>query len=92
MPIIILGPTIVGAPTRKQAASIARVERGAFQIEKQRKDKWCWAAVSVSVDHYFSPGSTTSQCQLAKEVLEDILKTVLSCCSNPDECNVPAKT
>src|SRR5437879_6605632 len=57
-----------------------------FQIEKQRQDKWCWAAVSVSVDHYFFPGSTSSQCQIARNVLGG-----LPCCSDPAGCNTPAR-
>src|SRR5437867_2038718 len=56
-----------------------------FQIEKQLQDKWCWAAVSVSVDHYFSPGSTFSQCRIARDVLGG-----LPCCGAPDTCNTPA--
>ena len=59
---------------------------GKFQIEKQREDKWCWAAVSVSVDHYFSPGSASSQCRVARDVLG-----IAQCCSNPDDCNTPAR-
>jgi hypothetical protein len=57
-----------------------------FEIEKQREDKWCWAAVSVTVDHYFSPGSTSTQCRVARNVLG-----VTQCCSDPDVCNTPAK-
>jgi hypothetical protein len=57
-----------------------------FPIEKQLEDKWCWAAVTVSVDHYFFPASTSSQCQIARDVL-----SIADCCSNPDGCNRAAK-
>lgn len=57
-----------------------------FQIQKQLEDKWCWAAVAVSVDHYFFPGSTSSQCRIARDVLG-----VPQCCGDPDACNTAAK-
>ena len=58
---------------------------GTFQIETQEQDGWCWAAVSASVDHYFSPQSTLTQCQVAQEVLK-----TNGCCQNPQACDVPA--
>ena len=58
---------------------------GIFQMEKQRQDMWCWAAVAVSVDHYFAPMSTSTQCQVARLVLE-----LDECCTDPDPCNTPA--
>ncbi len=57
-----------------------------FQIEKQREDLWCWAAVSASVDHYFFPASTSTQCKIAREVLG-----IDNCCADPDLCNDKAK-
>jgi papain like cysteine protease AvrRpt2 len=53
-----------------------------FQIEKQREDLWCWAAVSASVDHYFFPASTFTQCKVAGKVLNRA-----NCCADPDLCN-----
>ena len=50
---------------------------GSFQMETQCESEWCWAAVSTSVDHYFQPGSTLTQCEIASQVmLED-------CCTKP---------
>ena len=57
-----------------------------FQMKKQIEDQWCWAAVSMSVDHYFSPSSTLSQCLIAREVLRP-----RACCADPDACNTPAR-
>jgi len=54
----------------------------AFKVEDQREDMWCWVAVAASVDHYFDPTSTWSQCRIAGAVLG---KT--TCCSDPDSCN-----
>jgi hypothetical protein len=54
----------------------------AYLLVKQFKDKWCWSAVSVSVDHYFSPESEWTQCKVAKAVQHNS-----DCCSEPNDCN-----
>jgi hypothetical protein len=56
-----------------------------FHMEPQQKDQWCWAAVTLSVERYYSPRSQLTQCAIARGVLG------FSCCSNPDRCNHPAK-
>jgi hypothetical protein len=61
----------------------------AFPIQKQIEDQWCWAAVSASIDHYFSPGSTVTQCIVAQEVLPAQVPPV-DCCANNDACNTGA--
>lgn len=47
--------------------------------------EWCWAAVSVSVDQFFRPGSTQTQCEIAGSALSK------DCCSGKSTapCNVP---
>ena len=52
-----------------------------YPLEKQVQDKWCWAAVTASVDHYFNPGSTLSQCEVAEAVLGG------NCCPDQEACN-----
>ncbi len=49
-----------------------------FQMEQQSEPNWCWAAVSVSVKHYFFPGSIIEQCDLANRVLGET-----TCCDVP---------
>ncbi len=39
-----------------------------FQMETQQESEWCWAAVAASVDHYFNPGSSLTQCEIASQV------------------------
>jgi Papain-like cysteine protease AvrRpt2 len=56
-----------------------------FKIETQKKSEWCWAAVAVSIEKYFNPKSTLTQCEVAKEVLDAKNKE----CSDP-EINLPA--
>ena len=53
-----------------------------MHVEQQEMDKWCWAAVSVSVDRYFAPGSASTQCRVAAQVLG-----IDQCYDNCDACN-----
>ena len=41
-----------------------------FQMEKQDESEWCWAAISASVDHYFEPDSSQTQCEIVGKVLD----------------------
>ncbi len=57
-------------------------------VQKQERTEWCWAAVSVSINAFFRPASTDTQCELAGSVLN------LPCCSgdapSPSAaCNTP---
>lgn len=36
-----------------------------FTMQYQEQSKWCWAATAASVDHYFNPNSSVTQCGLA---------------------------
>jgi len=57
-----------------------------MDIETQEMSEWCWAAVSVSVDRFFNPGSGVRQCDVAQQVLN--LNS--NCCGNKQACNEPA--
>jgi hypothetical protein len=52
-----------------------------FPLDKQLHDKWCWAAVTASVDRYLNPNSTLDQCKIAEQVLGR------SCCPDGEACN-----
>jgi hypothetical protein len=54
------------------------------KIEKQEMSQWCWAAVSVSVDRFFDPATTNTQCVVAEKVLNR------TCCPNKVDCNETA--
>jgi hypothetical protein len=56
-------------------------------MQQQVEDAWCWAAVAVSVDHYFNTASTWTQCKLAK----NLVGNGKDCCADPSACNGPAK-
>ena len=59
----------------------------ALAVQHQAKTEWCWAAVSTSVNLFFRPTSTHTQCDIAGSVLS------LPCCSGTPAslaaCNVP---
>jgi hypothetical protein len=60
-----------------------------FRMQKQAAPNWCWAAVAVSVDHFFAPKSHKRQCGLVTEVFrewqgEGAPKVPLhGCCAKP---------
>jgi hypothetical protein len=39
-----------------------------FNMESQEHSDWCWAAVAVSVERFFAPGSTWCQCRMASRM------------------------
>jgi len=40
-----------------------------FPIENQQDTEWCWAAVSVSLEHYFNPDSQLTQLQFVQRLI-----------------------
>ena len=66
-----------------------------FQIEEQQHNNWCWAAVAVSVSHYFSAKSEWCQCRLVSRIAKRRNLKVAGCgtCQKtkgvPEKCNFP---
>jgi hypothetical protein len=58
-----------------------------FHLEKQEATNWCWAAIAVSVNHHFAPGSRWRQCGLVKAVLGKAPEKDRP--KNPDWCAKP---
>jgi hypothetical protein len=59
-----------------------------LKVQRQQRSEWCWAAVSASIDLFFRPDSTHTQCDIAGSVLG------LPCCNGTqpapsDSCNTP---
>jgi hypothetical protein len=53
-----------------------------LEVQKQERDNWCWAAVSVGLGTFFgTPHGAVSQCDLASRVLNK------PCCLDADACN-----
>lgn len=55
-------------------------------MQHQQQANWCWAAVSVSVKLFYSPGFAITQCQQANRVL-----SLTTCCTTGGGtvCNIP---
>lgn len=57
-----------------------------FEVQAQTESEWCWAAVATSVNHFYNPSSTVTQCQVVDHQLGRN-----DCCDNPSSsnCNEP---
>ena len=54
-----------------------------YPMDRQLRGRWCWAAVAFSVEKYFNPATTMSQCSIATLVLG------MRCCVPPNPaCNI----
>ena len=58
-----------------------------FLMEKQKQSEWCWAAVALSIERYFSPYSVWGQCGIAAQVLPDAKDS----CDYPQNHDKPAQ-
>jgi len=56
-----------------------------FPMQQQLQSNWCWAACSTSVDHFYNPSSTVTQCQVANNQTNRT-----DCCTNGSGsgCNI----
>jgi hypothetical protein len=63
---------VEAAVTRRRLLNV--VAQASFTIEHQKQDRWCWAAVAVSVGRYYKR-STKAQCELVSEQLNNV-----TCC------------
>jgi len=77
---------------RRLVAAVARlrllnvITQVPFTIEHQKQDRWCWAAVAVSLGRYYKR-SKKAQCTLVSEQLNNV-----TCCgvnASSDACNQP---
>ena len=57
-----------------------------FTMQHQLESEWCWAAVSVSVAHYYDSHSSWTQCDMV-----NAQKGLTTCCQNggSNDCNQP---
>ena len=58
-------------------------------VQAQQQSLWCWLAVATTIDRFFEPSSTLTQCQLADTMLGQS-----NCCADPSSsaCNQPGDT
>ncbi|HVO99772.1 MAG TPA: papain-like cysteine protease family protein [Bryobacteraceae bacterium] len=75
--------------------SVIAQNRIDFKIQKQEQSEWCWAAIAVSVERFFNPAWSLTQCQIANRVLPKEIEGLELpkgiCCAKPDICNKPAE-
>ena len=59
-----------------------------FNMEFQTQDRWCWAAVAVSVSRFYDPNSVFTQCSVANGIFPRPVG--VNCCVQPGQvspCN-----
>jgi hypothetical protein len=79
-----LAPIEPSAPAAAiEATAVEDIPNLPIEVEHQKFDQWCWAAVATSVSHYYDAGSTWTQCLVAAA------EVGASCCDDnlPDGCN-----
>ncbi len=76
------------APTEVLVKSAAVMR---FEIEKQRRGNWCWAAVTNSLLSFFKADNSLTQCKIVQECFSVVTayQTETDCCqhSRRPECN-----
>ena len=50
-----------------KAASVMR-----FDVQRQQRTKWCWAAITTSILGFFHPDRTVTQCQVVQRCLDPL--------------------
>jgi len=84
-----VGPSVA---TRAQAALKflpPKVRCLNVNVQAQQQSLWCWLAVATTIERYFEPSSTLTQCQLANTMLSQS-----KCCAQPSSaaCNQAGDT
>jgi hypothetical protein len=54
-----------------------------LKMQYQETSEWCWIAVATSINHFYYPASSVTQCELATAVLQKFCGLVGSACPNP---------
>lgn len=85
--------TVVPATTLKARAALRflppKTRCLSVDVQAQQQSLWCWLAVATTIEHFFEPSSTLTQCQLADTMLGQS-----NCCSDPSSaaCNQAGDT
>ncbi len=78
-------------PERREPVDTSRprARRLNYDQQLQQQDKWCWAAVSVSICRFYDPSNRVTQCELANSQ-----KGQTTCCQDgtTEQCNQPHNT
>jgi hypothetical protein len=60
-----------------------------FSIEHQKQDQWCWAAVAISICHFYKDQTWQEQCDLVNDIFAPI-RGDTDCCQSGSSlpCNM----
>ncbi len=75
-----LWQAVGGAFPTRDSAYLGLVE------QHQQETEWCWSATTVSIELFYDPNSTLTQCELVNQAFNQT-----TCCQNPSSgaCNQP---
>jgi uncharacterized membrane protein len=81
--IVQLGPNageVTLLPTTSYSCNLGLIE------EYQQESEWCWAATTVSINRYYDPASTWTQCSFVNDAF-----SLTTCCQDGSSsaCNQP---
>ena len=87
--------TLRRASTVETGVLVKSVAVMRFELEKQKRSEWCWAAVTASLLKFFTPDSEITQCEVVRECFSTTngYETSKDCCQHSltEECNRPFK-
>jgi hypothetical protein len=91
IPVLLPEAPVAMAPPEAAPSDLAALpplwHRLQFNMQFQVQSNWCWSATTASVNRYYNPYSTWTQCSLANAHLGQT-----TCCANGSspQCNVPS--
>jgi len=77
-------------PLRHAPAPIHQTLNLGVAMQYQETSQWCWVAVATSINHFYNPASTETQCELMTIVGQTVNELSLSTGACPDPSMVAA--
>lgn len=77
-------------PIRRPPAPVNQPLNIGLRMQFQETSQWCWIAVATSINHFYNPSSTRTQCELMTIVGQTIDEFSLSTGACPDPAIVAA--
>ena len=66
---IVTDITVLDAKPRETQTYVPDVSHNlGMQMQYQESNEWCWIAVGTSINHFYNPASTWTQCQVMTEI------------------------
>ncbi|MBK7601184.1 MAG: hypothetical protein IPJ07_22715 [Acidobacteria bacterium] len=93
---MVAGSNVISIGVRRDAGTnvmLKSVSVMRFELEQQRKENWCWAAVTASITNYLNDEKSISQCEVVNHCFGMHLAAgkAPDCCKNEDskKCDLP---